>query len=161
MARPPGCDALAGVYSQNGDSLKDRQTRLRYGAPARTEVAPASRRLSRRHSAAAATLSAHVRPAHNAVTGSFGYTGKYIARELVARGARVRTLTRPHPERPNPFGAQIETAPLDFANFDELVRNLTGVSTLYNTYWVRFSHGRATFDSAVENTKTLIRAARQ
>ena len=72
----------------------------------------------------------------NAVTGSFGYTGKYIARELVARGARVRTLTRPHPERPNPFGAQIETAPLDFANFDELVR-------------VRFSHGRATFDSAV------------
>jgi len=97
----------------------------------------------------------------NAVTGAFGYTGKYITRELLARGARVRTLTRPHPDRPNPFGAQIEIAPLDFANFEELVRNLTGVSTLYNTYWVRFPHGRDTFDSAVEDTNTLIRAAKQ
>ena len=96
----------------------------------------------------------------NVVTGAFGYTEKYITRELV-RGARVRTLTRPHPDRLNPFGAQIEVAPLDFANFDELVRNLTGASTLYNTYWVRFPHGQDTFDSAVENTKTLIRAARQ
>jgi uncharacterized protein YbjT (DUF2867 family) len=97
----------------------------------------------------------------NAVTGAFGYTGKYITRELLARGARVRTLTRPHPDRPNPFGAQVEIAPLDFDNFDELVRSLTGTTTLYNTYWVRFSHGTVTFDSAVENTKTLICAARQ
>jgi NADH dehydrogenase len=97
----------------------------------------------------------------SAVTGAFGYTGKYITRELLMRGARVRTLTRPHPERPNPFGTQIETAPLDFANFEELVRNLSGASTLYNTYWVRFPYGHTTFDSAVENTKTLIRAARQ
>jgi len=95
------------------------------------------------------------------VTGAFGYTGKYITRELLARGARVRTLTRPHPERPNPFGAQIEIAPFDFANFDEVVRNLSGAGTLYNTYWVRFPHGHVTFDSAIENTKTLIRAARQ
>lgn len=95
------------------------------------------------------------------VTGAFGYTGKYITRELLARGARVRTLTRPHSERPNPFGAQIEVAPLDFTNFDELVRNLSGASTLYNTYWVRFPHGQGTFDTAVENTKTVMRAARQ
>jgi len=97
----------------------------------------------------------------HAVTGAFGYTGKYITRELLARGERVRTLTRPHPERPNPFGAQIEIALFDFANFDELVRSLTGASTLYNTYWVRFPRGDVTFDSAVENTKTLFRAAKQ
>jgi len=97
----------------------------------------------------------------HAVTGAFGYTGKYITRELLARGARVRTLTRPHPDRPNPFGTQIEIAPLDFSNFDGLVRNLGEASTLYNTYWVRFPRGQANFDSAVENTKTLIRAARQ
>ncbi|HYY68702.1 MAG TPA: NAD(P)H-binding protein [Terriglobales bacterium] len=95
----------------------------------------------------------------HAVTGAFGYSGKYITRELLARGERVRTLTRPHPDRPNPFGAQIEIAPLNFANFDELVQNLTGATTLYNTYWVRFPRGQATFDSAVENTKTLLRAA--
>lgn len=97
----------------------------------------------------------------HAVTGALGYTGKYIARELLARGERVRTFTRPHPNRPNPFGAQIEIAPLDFSNFDELVRNLSGASALYNTYWVRFPHGHTTFDSAAENTKTLIRAAKQ
>jgi nucleoside-diphosphate-sugar epimerase len=27
------------------------------------------------------------------VTGAFGYTGKYLARRLAARGRRVRTLT--------------------------------------------------------------------
>ena len=97
----------------------------------------------------------------HAVTGAFGYTGKYITWELLARGARVRTLTRPHQDRPNPFGTQIEIAPLDFSNFDELVRSLGGASTLYNTYWVRFPNRHTTFDSAVENTKTLIRAARQ
>jgi NADH dehydrogenase len=97
----------------------------------------------------------------NTVTGAFGYSGKYITSELLARGHRVRTLTRAHQDRPNPFGAQIEIAPLDFANFDELVRNLSGASTLYNTYWVRFPRGAVTFGTAVENTKTLIRAAEQ
>ena len=95
------------------------------------------------------------------VTGAFGYTGKYIARELLARGQRVRTLTRPRPDRPNPFGAKIEVAPLDFGDFEGLVGSLTGATILYNTYWVRFPHGKATFDSAVEDTKTLIRAAKQ
>jgi len=32
---------------------------------------------------------------------------------------------------------------------------------LYNTYWVRFSRGGVTFDRAVENTKTLVYAARE
>jgi uncharacterized protein YbjT (DUF2867 family) len=100
-------------------------------------------------------------PPLHVVTGAFGYTGKYITRELLARGRRVRTLTRPHPERPNPFGAQIEVARMDFGHFEGLVRSLTGATTLYNTYWIRFPHGQATFDSAVENTKTLLRAARQ
>ena len=32
---------------------------------------------------------------------------------------------------------------------------------MYNTYWVRFSRGGVTFDRAVENTKTLVYAARE
>ena len=43
------------------------------------------------------------------VTGAFGYTGKYVARRLLAAGRKVRTLTN-HPDRPNPFGGQIEVA---------------------------------------------------
>jgi uncharacterized protein YbjT (DUF2867 family) len=95
------------------------------------------------------------------VTGGFGYTGKYITCELLARGRRVRTLTRPRSDRANPFGQHIEVAPIDFADSEELVRNLSGATTLYNTYWVRFPYGQASFDSAVENTKTLFRAAKR
>ena len=94
------------------------------------------------------------------VTGAFSYTGKYIAQALVKRGVPVRTLTG-HPNRPNPFGASVTAAPLDFEDADRLVENLRGATTLYNTYWVRFSHGGTTFDDAVRNTGVLIRAAEE
>ena len=95
----------------------------------------------------------------NVVTGAFGYTGKYIARRLLADGIRVKTLTG-HPERPNPFGAQVVAAPFNFDDLPTLIDQLSGASTLYNTYWVRFSRGEVTFDRAVENTRTLIQAAK-
>ena len=95
----------------------------------------------------------------NVVTGAFGYTGKYIARRLLADGIRVKTLTG-HPERPNPFGAQVVAAPFNFDDLPTLIDQLSGASTLYNTYWVRFSRGEVTLDRAVENTRTLIQAAK-
>jgi uncharacterized protein YbjT (DUF2867 family) len=94
------------------------------------------------------------------ITGAFGYTGKYIARRLLGAGRRVRTITG-HPNRANSFGNQVETAPLDFSDRAGLVRSLGGASILYNTYWVRFDHGRATFDEAVRNSCALIQAARE
>ena len=71
------------------------------------------------------------------VTGAFGYTGKYIARELLRRGVRVRTLTN-SPHRENPFGGAVEVYPLDFADRDALVESLRGAAALHNTYWVRY-----------------------
>jgi len=96
----------------------------------------------------------------NVVTGAFGYTGKYITRRLLATGARVKTLTG-HPGRPNPFGGQVMAAPFNFDDPPALAGQLSGAATLYNTYWVRFSRGEVTFDRAVEDTRTLIRAARE
>jgi len=96
----------------------------------------------------------------NVVTGAFGYTGKYITQRLLAMGRRVRTLTG-HPDRPNPFGPQLQVKPYNFDNPHELAKNLEGARTLYNTYWVRFAFGRVTFEQAVANTKTLIRAAEE
>lgn len=49
------------------------------------------------------------------VTGAFGVTGRYIARRLLALGKRVRTIIS-HPNRPNPFGDQVE---LQLLNFDD------------------------------------------
>jgi NADH dehydrogenase len=94
------------------------------------------------------------------VTGALGYTGKYITRRLLEAGRRVRTITG-HPNRKNCFGNQIEIASMDFNDCAGLVRSLQGASVLYNTYWVRFNHGRATFDAAVTNSRVLIEAARE
>lgn len=97
-------------------------------------------------------------PPLNVVTGAFGYTGKYITRRLLSMGERVKTLTG-HPSRQNPFGDRVNVAPFDFDNPGRLVESLRGATTLYNTYWVRFPRGHVTFDRAVENTRTLIKAA--
>jgi NADH dehydrogenase len=96
----------------------------------------------------------------NVVTGAFGYTGKYITRRLLSMGQRVKTLTG-HPNRPNPFGDQVSVAPFNFDNPAALVESLRGATILYNTYWVRFPHGRITYEQAVENTKTLFQAAKE
>jgi len=96
----------------------------------------------------------------NVVTGAFGYIGKYITQRLLSMGKRVRTLTG-HPKRPNPFGHEVSVFPFNFDNPSELIKSLQGATTLYNTYWIRFPYREITFDKAVENTKTLIKAAEE
>ena len=93
-----------------------------------------------------------------AVTGSFSYTGKYITQRLLARGDEVITLTG-HPDNPDPFDGQVKAYPFDFENPEKLAETLAGVDILFNTYWVRFSHGDNTHNLAVSNTKMLIQAA--
>ena len=92
------------------------------------------------------------------VTGALSFTGKAIARCLLARGKSVRTLTG-HPNRPNPFGFALEIVPLDFNDRKGLIRSLRGAATLYNTYWVRFPRGPFSFEKAVTNTRALLAAA--
>jgi len=94
-----------------------------------------------------------------AITGAFSYTGKYATRILLKRGDQIRTLTF-HPERPNPFGNHIAVFPYNFDRPEELRSTLVGVSALINTYWVRFPRGGMTFERAVNNSRTLITAAR-
>jgi uncharacterized protein YbjT (DUF2867 family) len=91
------------------------------------------------------------------VTGAFGYSGAAIARELLAAGHQVRTLTG-HPGRA-PAGTPIDVRPLDFTDPGALARDLHGAHTLYNTYWVRFGRGGVTHDTAVANSRVLFEAA--
>ena len=93
------------------------------------------------------------------ITGAFSYTGKYATRLLFERGYRIRTLTY-HPDRANPFGEQVQVFPYNFDHPDKLVETLRGASTLINTYWVRFPRGKSTYETAVQNTRTLIGAAK-
>lgn len=92
------------------------------------------------------------------VTGAFGYTGKYIAQRLLDRGETVRSLTR-NPASFSPFGDRVERHPLDFDDTEQLTRSLEGADTLYNTFWIRFSHGPVNHDLAVRNTMNLVDAA--
>lgn len=93
------------------------------------------------------------------VTGAFSYTGKYIARRLLAAGRQVHTLTG-HPQRPSPFAEHVEARPFHFDRPDRLVADLRGADTLYSTYWVRFARGGLTHMRAVEHLRTLISAAK-
>jgi uncharacterized protein YbjT (DUF2867 family) len=95
----------------------------------------------------------------HAVTGAFGFTGRYIAQRLINAGKKVRALIGRN--RPNPFGDRIEVARLQFDDFQALVDSLKGVDVLYNTYWVRFNYGETTFERAVQNSQMLIRAAEE
>ena len=93
------------------------------------------------------------------VTGAFSYTGRYVTRRLLDLGVRVRTLTRSRMRR-TPSAAGWRRPPLDFSDPDGLRRSMQGAGVLYNTYWIRYAHGRTTFDLAVENTRTLFEAAK-
>jgi uncharacterized protein YbjT (DUF2867 family) len=95
----------------------------------------------------------------DAVTGAFSYSGSAIARDLLAAGHRVRTLTG-HPGRA-PADSAIDVWPLDFADAGGLQQSLQGVHTLYNTYWVRFARGEVDHQKAVANSRILVDAAAQ
>jgi NADH dehydrogenase len=95
----------------------------------------------------------------DAVTGGLGFTGQAIARQLIAQGRGVITLTR-RPYLPNPFGDRVKIVAIDYGNSASITAALRDVETLYNTAWVRFERGRATFEEQVQRTGILMRAAR-
>ena len=94
------------------------------------------------------------------VTGAFGYIGRYIAKALLEKGEEVRSITT-HPNKPNPFGSAVKAFPYNFENPDQLIATIHGADALYNTYWIRFPYDGQTYESALENTRTLFRCAKE
>ncbi len=91
------------------------------------------------------------------VTGAFSYSGSSLARALLQSGRQVRTLTG-HPGRA-PSGTAVDVHPLDFEDQLGLAASLAGVTTLYNTYWVRFARRTVDHERAVANSRVLFHAA--
>ena len=99
------------------------------------------------------------------VTGAWSYLGRHIARELLARGAHVNTLTRRRPPNPDPFQGAVEAMPLQWDQ-QALTQSLRNTDTLYNTYWVRHDQPPighrgpwTSHQEAVGNSGVLFRAA--
>lgn len=95
----------------------------------------------------------------HAVTGAFGFSGKYIAWRLLEKGRRVVTLTN-SPGRPDPFAGAVEPRAYHFDDLPALTEQLRDVEVLYNTYWVRFNHDRFSHADAVQNSLRLFAAAK-
>jgi NADH dehydrogenase len=93
-----------------------------------------------------------------AVTGTFGYSGGFVAERLLARGDRVLTLTGSS-DRPSPLQGRVEVHPFHFDEPEKLRQTLADVDVLVNTYWVRFNHRNFTFADAIDNSRTLFDAA--
>ena len=96
----------------------------------------------------------------HAVTGAFGYTGRYIAQRLLKRGVHIHALTN-SVKRLNSLGEQVKVYPFNFDQPELLTNSLRGVKVLYNTYWVRFNHKLFTHEGAVANTKVLFESAKR
>jgi len=94
----------------------------------------------------------------HAVTGAAGYSGRAIASLLLEQGHAVRSLTA-HPERPDPFEGRVQPTLLDWENPDAIARSLEGVDVLYNTWWIRFSHGGTHHPLAVQRSRVIVDAA--
>jgi uncharacterized protein YbjT (DUF2867 family) len=94
-----------------------------------------------------------------AITGAFGYSGRYIAQRALDTGHSVFTLTN-SVNRQNPFGQRVRAEPFNFENPELLTKALSGTDVLINTYWVRFDQKLFTHERAVANTKVLFKAAK-
>jgi len=96
----------------------------------------------------------------DAVTGAYGYSGKYITKRLLKKGHKVITITNSF-HRKNPFGKMVQAYPFNFDDPGKLTQSLKGVRVLYNTYWVRFNYKLFTLADALRNSITLFNAAKE
>jgi NAD(P)-dependent dehydrogenase (short-subunit alcohol dehydrogenase family) len=105
-----------------------------------------------KHASGEAAICGGVRAA---VTGVFSYSGRFIAEALLARGWEVVALGRSRPSTGESLAGRVSFCPLLLDDEDALAGALSGCDALFNTYWVRFEYGGATFAQAVERSGRL------
>ena len=103
-----------------------------------------------------------------AVTGAWSYSGRAIARESLASGYRVTSLSNRGIPDPDPHGGRVSRIPYGSFHGEVLARALEGVDVLYCGYWTR--HDRAPVEHrgpwvsharAAAHSEVLIAAAKK
>jgi NADH dehydrogenase len=92
------------------------------------------------------------------ITGASGFIGGAITDRLVDR-VEIRSLTS-HPAK-NRFGDRVRSFAYDFDRPEQMSAAFRGVDVFVNSYYVRFRYGGATFERAVDHTRTLVALARE
>jgi dihydroflavonol-4-reductase len=98
------------------------------------------------------------------VTGATGFLGSHVARQLAARGERVRVLVRPTSDTRAVDGLEAERFAGDLRDASSLDRALAGVSHVFHVaadyrLWAR--NPRDIYESNVTGTRNLLEAARR
>jgi len=98
------------------------------------------------------------------VTGASGFLGSHVARQVAARGERVRVLLRPASQTRAIEGLAVERMAGDLRDAASLVRALEGVSRVYHVaadyrLWAR--DPQEIYESNVTGTRNLLEAARR
>jgi len=96
------------------------------------------------------------------VTGATGFVGSAVARKLLARGCKVRVLTRPNNDRRNLNGLDVEVVEGDLLHPGTLRPALEGCSGLFHVaadyrIWTRDVAGM--FAANVDGTRSILQAA--
>jgi dihydroflavonol-4-reductase len=96
------------------------------------------------------------------VTGATGFLGSHVARQLAARGERVRVLVRPTSDTRAIDGVEAERFIGDLRDASSLDRALTGVTHVFHVaadyrLWAR--NPREIYESNVTGTRNLLEAA--
>ncbi len=96
------------------------------------------------------------------VTGATGFLGSHVARQLAARGERVRVLVRPASQSRALECIPVERVTGDLREAASLVRALDGVSRVFHVaadYRLWAKNPREIYESNVGGTKNLLEAA--
>lgn len=96
------------------------------------------------------------------VTGATGFVGSAVARNLIARGCKVRVLTRPNNDRRNLAGLDVEVVEGDLLKPETLRPALEGCRGLFHVaadyrIWTRDVAGM--FAANVDGTRAILQAA--
>src|SRR5271169_2822061 len=97
------------------------------------------------------------------VTGATGFLGSHVARQLLARGAELRLLVRATSRTDNIADLPVERVLGDLRDPESLKKGMAGCEFVFHVaadyrLWAR--NGRELYDSNVEGTRNILRAAR-
>ena len=98
------------------------------------------------------------------VTGATGFLGSHVARQLLAKGAELRLLVRTTSRTDNIDDLSAERVVGDLRDPESLKRGMAGCEFVFHVaadyrLWAR--NGQELYDSNVEGTRNILRAARE